>query len=235
MTTPQKKDRASPQANPVLSSPILQADELCLNPRWSPHLKSPPPNSTISSRLRQQNSPLAGSRTLPAALASESDAGNQDSARVPGGSLVSPLSKRARILQADSPKSLPPLSPVVSSRKRAFRGDLVQDTPFPFSPTTSGLRIRYSPSSPLSPSIRTTPNRGEPESPTLSRMLVKDSPSLSLDEKLGAAGGVEEESPTMAQMSRSLLFRLDLESPTARRITPSAGAEGSMDQSPLAA
>ncbi|KAJ1964692.1 Serine/threonine-protein phosphatase 2A regulatory subunit B'' subunit beta [Dipsacomyces acuminosporus] len=238
MTTPQKKDRAVSQNNPLLSSPILQADELCLNPRWSPHLKSPPPNSTISSRLRLQNSPLAPARTSPAKAAAAAAAGPDenglDSMRgsANSGQFTSPLSKRARILQADSPESLPPLSPVVSNKRRAFRADLTQDTPFPFSPTASGLRIQYSPSSPLSPSIRSTPNRGEPESPTLTRMLVKDSPSLSLDEKLGSTGA-DEESPTMAQMSRNLLFRLDLESPTARR-TGSA-AEGGMAQSPFSA
>ncbi|KAJ2746757.1 Serine/threonine-protein phosphatase 2A regulatory subunit B'' subunit alpha [Coemansia sp. BCRC 34301] len=220
MSTPQKKDRLLSQAN---LSPILQADELCFNPRWSPHLKSPPPNSTISSRLRHLNSPLGsnGRTQTPgfspfSSSSSATDTGGnylEDGGRA----LTSPLSKRARILQTDSPVSLPPLSPVVSNRKRSLRGDLAHDTPLPFSPTASGLRIRYSPSSPLSPTLRVTPRRGEPESPTLSRMLAKDSPTLSLYEKLTSSSGADEESPTVSQMSRSLLFRLDLESPTGRR------------------
>ncbi|KAJ2302005.1 hypothetical protein IWW55_003638, partial [Coemansia sp. RSA 2706] len=245
MATPQKKDRA-PSANPALSSPILQADELSLNPRWSPHLKSPRPNSTISSRLRQQSLADADSDGLHGSglfqpLSAEGAANGHYAAAGTGqhardgrgvGGLASPLSKRARILQTGSPESLPPLSPVVSSRKRALRSDLAQDAPHPFSPTASGLRIRYSPSSPLSPTLRATPNRGEPESPTLTRILARDSPALSLDEKLG--GSIEDESPTMSQMSRSLLFRLDLESPTARKAPSTVADDAQADShSPL--
>ncbi|KAJ1993990.1 Serine/threonine-protein phosphatase 2A regulatory subunit B'' subunit alpha [Coemansia spiralis] len=247
MATPRKKPNP-PQTGSLISSPILQADELCLNPRWSPHLKSPRPNSTISSRLRMQNSPLrsngneaqgqlSADGTSRATLAA-------DAAACGPTALTSPLSKRARILQTNSPESLPPLSPVVSTRKRSMRADLAQDTPFPFSPTASGLRIRYSPSSPLSPTLRSTPNRNEPESPTLSRMLVKDSPVLSLDEKLGngsssgisgstSSNGIDEDSPSVSQMSRSLLFRLDLESPTTRRALASADTDKIVEDSPL--
>ncbi|KAJ2444303.1 Serine/threonine-protein phosphatase 2A regulatory subunit B'' subunit alpha [Coemansia sp. RSA 2424] len=237
MATPQKRDRVPSQMNAALSSPILQADELCLNPRWSPHLKSPPPNTTISSRLRHLNSPLGSSgRTQPtsvspfspSSVAADADGACAEDGGRGAGPLASPLSKRARILQTNSPVSLPPLSPVVSSRKRSLRGDLAHDAPLPFSPTASGLRIRYSPSSPLSPTLRVTPRRGEPESPTLSRMLAKDSPTLSLYEKLASSSGTDEESPTVSQMSRSLLFRLDLESPTGRRSAEAV-------ESPLAA
>ncbi|KAJ2538077.1 Serine/threonine-protein phosphatase 2A regulatory subunit B'' subunit alpha, partial [Coemansia sp. RSA 1853] len=208
MATPQKKSKL-PLNSATGSSPILQADELSLNPRWSPQLKSPRPNSTISSRLRQQGLAHADSDDLPnTELFEPFSAGNGADGQLAAaasvvqhgrgvGGLVSPLSKRARILQTGSPECLPPLSPVVSSRKRALRSDLTQDTPFPFSPTASGLRIRYSPSSPLSPTLRTTPNRGEPESPTLLRILARDSPSLSLDEKLGSSGSIEDESPTI--------------------------------------
>ncbi|KAJ2868086.1 Serine/threonine-protein phosphatase 2A regulatory subunit B'' subunit alpha [Coemansia aciculifera] len=237
MSTPRKKDQVPSQMKAALSSPILQADELCFNPRWSPHLKSPRPSSTISSRLRQLNSPLGNKgRTQPPSLSpfsasstvADADGSHTDDGGRGAGTMTSPLSKRARILQNDSPVSLPPLSPVVSSRKRSIRGDLAHDSPLPFSPTASGLRIRYSPSSPMSPTLRVTPHRGEPESPTLSRMLAKDSPTLSLYEKLASTSGSDEESPTVSQMSRSLLFRLDLESPTGRR------AAGAAD-SPLAA
>ncbi|KAJ2089382.1 Serine/threonine-protein phosphatase 2A regulatory subunit B'' subunit alpha, partial [Coemansia sp. S100] len=237
MSTPRKKDQMPSQMKAALSSPIIQADELCFNPRWSPHLKSPRPNSTISSRLRQLNSPLGSKgRTQPPSLspfsssstAADSDGSHTDDGGRGAGTMTSPLSKRARILQNDSPVSLPPLSPVVSSRKRSIRGDLAHDSPLPFSPTASGLRIRYSPSSPLSPTLRVTPRRGEPESPTLSRMLARDSPTLSLYEKLASTSDSDEESPTVSQMSRSLLFRLDLESPTGRR---AAGTT----ESPLAA
>ncbi|KAJ2690035.1 Serine/threonine-protein phosphatase 2A regulatory subunit B'' subunit alpha [Coemansia spiralis] len=237
LSTPRKKDQQPSHINAAPSSPIIQADELCFNPRWSPHLKSPPPNSTISSRLRQLSSPLdSKDRTQPRSLSpfpSSSTAADIDGIYFEDGgrgaeTLASPLSKRARILQNESPVSLPPLSPVVSSRKRSARGDLGNDSPLPFSPTASGLRIRYSPSSPMSPTLRVTPHRGEPESPTLSRMLAKDSPTLSLYDKLAPASGSDEESPTVSQMSRSLLFRLDLESPTGRR--PAGAAE-----SPLAA
>ncbi|KAJ2839294.1 Serine/threonine-protein phosphatase 2A regulatory subunit B'' subunit alpha [Coemansia erecta] len=245
MATPQKKSKL-PLSSATGSSPILQADELSLNPRWSPQLKSPRPNTTISSRLRQQGLAHADSDDLPnTELFGPLSAGNGTDGQLAAaanviqhgrgvGGLVSPLSKRARILQTGSPECLPPLSPVVSSRKRALRSDLTQDTPFPFSPTASGLRIRYSPSSPLSPTLRTTPNRGEPESPTLSRILARDSPSLSLDEKLGSSGNIEDESPTMSQMSRSLLFRLDLESPTARRASGAAADDSKVaGQSPF--
>ncbi|PIA16297.1 hypothetical protein COEREDRAFT_92605 [Coemansia reversa NRRL 1564] len=246
MATPQRKGSSGSRTSPSISSPILQADELTLNPRWSPHLKSPRPNSTISSRLRQQSGLIAdGGDTLALdpslQLYTEADDDvsridasipDKDGSRI--GGLASPLNKRARILQTGSPESLPPLSPVVSNRKRSLRNELAQDTPFPFSPTASGLRIRYSPSSsPLSPTLRATPNRGEPESPTLSRILAKDSPSLSLDEKLG--GGIDDESPTVSQMSRSLLFRLDLESPLARRTPGTTGEAKSEELSPLAA
>ncbi|KAJ2078726.1 Serine/threonine-protein phosphatase 2A regulatory subunit B'' subunit alpha [Coemansia sp. RSA 988] len=245
MVTPQRKGGSGPQSNPTISSPILQADELTLNPRWSPHLKSPRPNSTISSRLRQQSDLIAdGGDALaldpssPPRIEAEDDisafyASRPDSEGRRVGGLVSPLNKRARVLQTGSPESLPPLSPVVSNRKRSLRNELAQDTPFPFSPTASGLRIRYSPSSsPLSPTLRATPNRGEPESPTLSRILAKDSPSLSLDEKLG--GGIDDESPTVSQMSRSLLFRLDLESPLARRNFVTTDEAKAEELSPLA-
>ncbi|KAJ2485556.1 Serine/threonine-protein phosphatase 2A regulatory subunit B'' subunit alpha [Coemansia sp. RSA 2320] len=244
MTTPHKKGRAS-QTDSALSSPILQADELCFNPRWSPHLKSPPPNTTISSRLRLQNSPqTSNGRTQPPGLSSfpssaagvgDLDTGRLEEGGRSAGTLTSPLSKRARILQSDSPVSLPPLSPVVSSRKRSLRGDLLQDASLPFSPTASGLRIRYSPSSPLSPTLRVTPHRGEPESPTLSRMLAKDSPTLSLYEKLACGVNSDEESPTVSQMSRSLLFRLDLESPTGRKTAGVADDRASLADSPLTA
>ncbi|KAJ2613114.1 Serine/threonine-protein phosphatase 2A regulatory subunit B'' subunit alpha [Coemansia sp. RSA 1365] len=245
MVTPQRKGGSGSRTNPSMSSPILQADELTLNPRWSPHLKSPRPNSTISSRLRQQSGLIADSSDILAldpSLQSYAEADDdisgidaslpdKDGSRI--GGLASPLNKRARILQTGSPESLPPLSPVVSNRKRSLRNELVQDTPFPFSPSASGLRIRYSPSSsPLSPTLRATPNRGEPESPTLSRILAKDSPSLSLDEKLG--GGIDDESPTVSQMSRSLLFRLDLESPLTRRAPGTAGEAKPEELSPLA-
>ncbi|KAJ2808475.1 hypothetical protein H4S07_003413, partial [Coemansia furcata] len=244
MSTPQKKDQVPSQMNAALSSPILQADELCFNPRWSPHLKSPPPNSTISSRLRQLNSPLGnkGRTQQPSvspfpssSTAADTDGSHTEDGWRGTGTLTSPLSKRARILQSDSPVSLPPLSPVVSSRKRSVRGDLAYDSPLPFSPTASGLRIRYSPSSPMSPSLRVTPHRGEPESPTLSRMLAKDSPTLSLYEKLASTTGSDEESPTVSQMSRSLLFRLDLESPTGRRNVGAADERESAVDLPLVA
>ncbi|KAJ2789155.1 hypothetical protein H4R21_006814, partial [Coemansia helicoidea] len=181
MATPQRKAPAPPAA----SSPILQADELSLNPRWSPHLKSPRPSSTIASRLKQQSILHAGGDGAqpldgPAVAAVRADV---------AGALSSPLNKRARMLQTGSPESLPPLSPVVSSRRRTLRSDLAQEAAHPFSPTSSALRIRYPPSSPLSPTLRSTPCRGEPESPTLLRRLVKESPSLSLDEKLGSGIG----------------------------------------------
>ncbi|KAJ2698568.1 Serine/threonine-protein phosphatase 2A regulatory subunit B'' subunit alpha [Coemansia sp. IMI 203386] len=255
MTTPQRKAQNS-HPNPLLSSPILQADELCLNPRWSPHLKSPPPNSTISSRLRLQGSPVSSSartRTpVKAADASsnlfgkapaDSKVASEPGSRVDIANgpnpLASPLNKRARILQTNSPESLPPLSPVVSNRKRAFRSDQSQDSGhLPFSPTASGLRIRYSPSSPMSPSLRATPGRGEPESPTLNRMLLKGSPALSLDDKLDDASSstLEDESPSVSQMSRSLLFRLDLQSPTSRRGSVGASDDSTaMEHSPTTA
>ncbi|KAJ1954433.1 Serine/threonine-protein phosphatase 2A regulatory subunit B'' subunit alpha [Linderina pennispora] len=141
------------------------------------------------------------------------------------GTLTSPLSKRARIIQSDSSETLPPLSPVVSNRKRAFRSDLTQDTPFPFSPTSSGLRINYPPSSPLSPTESRKPvgDRGELESPTLSRMRTKGA-SLALDEKLGLNSD-DDESPTMSQVSQSLLFHLDLDSPTSRRPLQQGGGD----------
>ncbi|KAJ1864147.1 Serine/threonine-protein phosphatase 2A regulatory subunit B'' subunit alpha [Coemansia sp. RSA 2703] len=251
MSTPQKKP-GSAQHNQLLSSPILQADELSLNPRWSPQLKSPPPNSTISSRLRQQNSPL-GKIGAPQSLSFSSDKDvfadsnlddiTEDTSGPPEGvrninPMASPLNKRARILQTNSPESLPPLSPVVSNRKRALRGDMAQDSSHPFSPTASGLRIRYSPSSPVSPSLRAKSARGEPESPTPRRMLSRVSTALSLGEKVGESGaasdgGIEDDSPTVSQMSRSLLFRLDLQSPTARRgMLDSDEGSMSMDQSP---
>ncbi|KAJ2753763.1 hypothetical protein IWQ56_006578, partial [Coemansia nantahalensis] len=135
--------------------------------------------------------------------------------------------------------SLPPLSPVVSSRRRTLRSDLAQEAAHPFSPTSSAMRIRYPPSSPLSPTLRSTPCRGEPESPTLLRRLVKESPSLSLDEKLGsgigASGrhGLEDESPSVSNVSRSLLFRLDLESPTTRKTGPAADGARPTELSPL--
>ncbi|KAJ1663834.1 Serine/threonine-protein phosphatase 2A regulatory subunit B'' subunit alpha [Coemansia sp. RSA 1813] len=223
ITTPQRQTR-KPQLGSLASSPILQADELSLNPRWSPHIKSPRQNTTISSRIRLQNSGLSGNGDAPA-----TDNAAEAAMRGGAGPLASPLSKRARILQTNSPESLPPLSPVVSARKRSLRAELAQDTPFPFSPTASGLRIRYAPSSPLSPTLRSTPNRNEPESPTLTRMLGTDSPSLSLDEKLGGPTAIDDESPTVSQMSRSLLFRLDIESPTGRR----ASAASATDRSPL--
>ncbi|KAJ2718899.1 Serine/threonine-protein phosphatase 2A regulatory subunit B'' subunit alpha [Coemansia sp. Benny D115] len=241
MTTPKKKPTTAAQiSNSLLSSPILQADELCLNPRWSPHLKSPPPNTTLSARLRLQNSPMrSGGRpqspfksaldplnAQDSFLLDDDDDDDAEDLRKPVPAdhsdalcgpnlLTSPLSKRARILQSGSPESLPPLSPVVSNRKRTFRGEPGPDGQHPFSPTASGLRIRYSPSSPMSPTLRVTPRSTDPESPTLSQMLVKDSPALTLDEKLG--GAIEDESPTLLQMSRSLLFRLDLQSPSTRR------------------
>ncbi|KAJ1872869.1 Serine/threonine-protein phosphatase 2A regulatory subunit B'' subunit alpha [Coemansia sp. RSA 990] len=242
MATPQKKNGAAAAAGTGISSPILQADELSLNPRWSPHLKSPRPASTISSRLRQQS--LAAEDDAQAAdlfqlqgqIGEGSISGSIDAYGRGLGGMGSPLSKRARILQTGSPESLPPLSPVVSNRRRALRADAGPEAALPFSPTASGLRIRCSPSSPLSPTLRTTPNRAEPESPTLTRMLARDSPSLALDEKLG---GLEDESPTVSQMSRSLLFRLDLESPTARRAgsaelghSPLAGLEKSTRMAP---
>ncbi|KAJ2887939.1 Serine/threonine-protein phosphatase 2A regulatory subunit B'' subunit alpha [Coemansia asiatica] len=253
LTTPQRKTQ-SPHPNPLLSSPILQADELCLNPRWSPQLKSPPANSTISSRLRLQGSPVSSSaRTRTPKKAADasvslfgkassdskvvSEIGNRADVLHGSNPLASPLSKRARILQTNSPESLPPLSPVVSNRKRAFRGEQSQDSGhLPFSPTASGLRIRYSPSSPMSPSLRATPSRGEPESPTLRRMLSKGSPTLTLDDKLEGASSstLEDESPTVSQMSRSLLFRLDLQSPTSRRGSVGADDGGTaMEQSPV--
>ncbi|KAJ2162724.1 Serine/threonine-protein phosphatase 2A regulatory subunit B'' subunit alpha [Coemansia sp. RSA 552] len=247
MTTPQKKNPHGTQANPAISSPILQADELSMDPRWSPHLKSPRPSSTISSRLRQRALEFAADddsdeeQAVAPQLPLSSD-GAGPAMPVPGDErgaarLTSPLNKRARILQTGSPESLPPLSPVVSNRRRSLRAELTQDTPFPFSPNQSGLRIRYSPSSPMSPTLRATPNRSEPESPTLSRILAKDSPSLSLEERLGS---LDDESPTMSQMSRSLLFRLDIESPTARRnsvggSSSAAASDGAKpaDHSPL--
>ncbi|KAJ1719250.1 Serine/threonine-protein phosphatase 2A regulatory subunit B'' subunit alpha [Coemansia erecta] len=131
-------------------------------------------------------------------------------------------------------KSLPPLSPVVSNRKRSL-----QDTSHPFSPTASGLRIRYSPSSPLSPSLRAKFGRDEPESPTPRRMMSRGSTALSLDGKAGESGaeadsGIEDDSPTVSQMSRSLLFRLDLQSPTARRgLLDSTEGSMNMEQSPI--
>ncbi|KAJ2787207.1 Serine/threonine-protein phosphatase 2A regulatory subunit B'' subunit alpha [Coemansia interrupta] len=250
MSTPQRKP-GSAQQNPLLSSPIIQADELCLNPRWSPQLKSPPPNSTISSRLRQQGSPLANVGT-PQALSFSpdkdafADSDLDDSAKESNvhpesvrsiNPLASPLSKRARILQTNSPESLPPLSPVVSNRKRG----VLQDSSHPFSPTASGLRIRYSPSSPLSPSLRAKCGRDEPESPTPRRMLPRGSTTLSLDGRAGDSGSgsdgsIDEDSPTVSQMSRSLLFRLDLQSPTARRgLLDSEEVSMSMEQSPILA
>ncbi|KAJ1812477.1 hypothetical protein LPJ56_005493, partial [Coemansia sp. RSA 2599] len=237
LTTPQRKTQNS-HPNPLLSSPILQADELCLNPRWSPQLKSPPPNSTISSRLRLQNSPVSSSARTRTPVKAAAEAGGRAEGVHGSNSLASPLSKRARILQTNSPESLPPLSPVVSNRKRAFRGEQSQDSGHMlFSPTASGLRIRYSPSSPMSPSLRATPRRGgEPESPTLRRMLSKDSPALTLDDKLESASSstLEDESPTVSQMSRSLLFRLDLQSPTSRRGSTSADdGSSAMEQSPV--
>ncbi|KAJ2781423.1 Serine/threonine-protein phosphatase 2A regulatory subunit B'' subunit alpha [Coemansia javaensis] len=213
MTTPQRKPAGAADHalhRPGISSPILQADELSLNPRWSPQLKSPRPSSTIASRLKQQKASSGGGPQAQAAAGA--------SPLAPGdggmGGMGSPLSKRARILQTGSPESLPPLSPVVSSRKRAPRGELGPDAPQPFSPNASALRIRYAP--PSSPTLRSTPSRAEPESPTLTRILAADSPGLSLDEKLGAI----DESPTVSHMSRSLLFRLDLESPSVRKAAP---------------
>ncbi|KAJ1799334.1 Serine/threonine-protein phosphatase 2A regulatory subunit B'' subunit alpha [Coemansia sp. RSA 2399] len=214
MTTPQRQTK-KPQMGSLASSPILQADELSLNPRWSPHIKSPRQNTTISSRIRLQSSSLPGNNGGGDATAEGDTA--EAAMRNGVGPLASPLSKRARILHTNSPESLPPLSPIVSARKRSMRAELAQDTPFLFSPTASGLRIRYAPSSPLSPTLRSTPSRNEPESPTLTRMLGTDSPSLSLDEKLGSPCAIDDDSPTVSQMSRSLLFRLDIESPTGRR------------------
>ncbi|KAJ2559463.1 Serine/threonine-protein phosphatase 2A regulatory subunit B'' subunit alpha [Coemansia sp. RSA 1933] len=222
MTTPQRQS-TKVHLGGLASSPIIQADELSLNPRWSPHIKSPRPNTTIASRIRLQSSSLGMDDDGTDAEASASEGG----ARSGAGPLASPLSKRARILQTNSPESLPPLSPVVSARKRSMRAEQAQDTSFPFSPTASGLRIRYAPSSPLSPTLRSTPSRNEPESPTLTRMLGADSPSLTLDEKLGSPGAIDDDSPTVSQMSRSLLFRLDIESPTGRRV--GADKAGSAD------
>ncbi|KAJ2608230.1 Serine/threonine-protein phosphatase 2A regulatory subunit B'' subunit alpha [Coemansia sp. RSA 1804] len=227
MTTPQRKDKKA-QTNSLALSPVLQADELSLNPRWSPHIKSPRHNTTISSRIRLQNAAAQSNGEADTIDSGTLEASMRGGGGVSGSSaLASPLSKRARMLQANSPESMPPLSPVVSARKRSIRAELAQDTPFPFSPTASGLRIRYAPSSPLSPTLRSTPNRNEPESPTLTRMLVADSPSLSLDERLDSPDGIDDESPTVSQMSRSLLFRLDIESPTGRKASGAASASRS--------
>ncbi|KAJ2894695.1 hypothetical protein GGI21_005251, partial [Coemansia aciculifera] len=59
-------------------------------------------------------------------------------------------------------------------------------------------------------------------------MLAKDSPTLSRYQQLVSSNETDDESPTVSLMSRSLLFRLDLESPTGRK-------SGDAPESPLAA
>ncbi|KAJ1919264.1 Serine/threonine-protein phosphatase 2A regulatory subunit B'' subunit alpha [Mycoemilia scoparia] len=115
-----------------------------------------------------------------------------------------------------SPERLPPLSPVVSTlkSKKKKKLDLTQDTPFPFSPTKKQLKTGYSPRSPTSPTA-TPRDRTEPESPTLSKSLVQDSPTLTLDERL-TSGVKDEESPSTLA-SRSLLYKLELQSPLSKK------------------
>ncbi|KAJ2844923.1 hypothetical protein IWW36_004993, partial [Coemansia brasiliensis] len=116
MATPQRKSKATTGTG--ISSPILQADELSLNPRWSPHLKSPRPASTISSRLRQQslgtedNAQAVDLFQLQGQSGEGAGSSSTDTYGRGLGGMGSPLSKRARILQTGSPESLPPLSPV---------------------------------------------------------------------------------------------------------------------------
>lgn len=211
MTVP-KRNNTSPNTTTV-SSPIIQADELCFNPRWSPQLKSPP-RKTLSFRLQQQQSQISGVPSDP----ENGDSNHHQDTVIRGPDVFSsPLSKRARVLQGESPSGLPPLSPVVNSRKRSSRAGLEvgPDSPLPFSPTTgSGLKIRYPRQpSPLSPTLRNTLGMGEPlpRSPSLTDMLDKeDSPTLlHMNESF--------DSQNISQIGSSLFAHLELESPTSRK------------------